>query len=148
MGRGPSVSEILQILARLESDRLAGGDRHLDPGLGVAPHALLAVAHLKDSEAAELDALAIAERIFHGVDDGIHGLGGFHPGYVRDLRNAVYDIRLDHECSEAAQSLTMGPTCVNETKPFTISPRRVSCEGYNARGPSRLRRRGAAGGGG
>src|SRR5947209_11562391 len=105
---GLPVSEILQVLAGLEADRLAGGDGHLDAGLGIAPHALLAVAHLEDAEAAQLDPLAVAEGVLHGLDDGVDGLRRLHPGYVRDFRDAVDDVRLDHCSSEAAASLTTG----------------------------------------
>src|SRR5258705_11978523 len=96
-------SEILQVLAGLEAHRLAGGDGHLDTGLGISSHALFAVADLKDSEAAKLDALAIAERDLHSLDDGVDGLRRLHPGYVCDFRDAVDDVRLDHCSSEAGR---------------------------------------------
>src|SRR6185436_10556662 len=59
----PAGSEILQVLPGLEADGLAGGDGHLDPGLGIAAHAFLAVPYLEYAEAAELDALAFAQRV-------------------------------------------------------------------------------------
>src|ERR1700681_1282041 len=96
-------SEILQVLAGLEADRLAGGDGHLDAGLGIASHALLAVADLEDAEAAKLDALAVAESDLHGLDDGVDGLRRLHPGNVCDFRDAVDDVRLDHCSSEAGR---------------------------------------------
>src|SRR5215218_7412234 len=105
---GEPGSEILQVLARLEAHRLAGGDRHLDAGLGIAADALLAVADLEDAEAAELDPLAVAERGLHSLDDGVDGLSRLHPGYIRDFRDAVDDVRLDHCGSETGASLTTG----------------------------------------
>src|SRR3954453_228978 len=81
-------SEILEVLARLEADRLAGRDRHLDAGLGVAADALLAVADLEDAEAPELDALAVAERALHGFDDDVDGLRRLYPGHIRELSDA------------------------------------------------------------
>src|SRR4051812_5711425 len=98
-GRLPSLivsrreeSEVLEVFARLEAHRLAGGDRHFDAGLGIAADALLAVAHLEDAEAAELDALAVAERALHGFDDDVDGLRRLHPGHIRDFRDAVDDV--------------------------------------------------------
>src|SRR5689334_21255029 len=72
-GSSGSRSEVLEVLAGLETDGLAGRDRDLDAGLGIAADALLAVAHLEDAEPAELDALALAECVLHGVDDGVDG---------------------------------------------------------------------------
>src|SRR5947199_5238562 len=122
-GRLPSLigspaqeSEILEVLARLEADRLAGRDRHLDTGLGIAADALLAVADLEDAEAAELDALAVAERALHGFDDGIDGLRRLHPGHIRDFRDAVDDVRLDHCGSETGASLKRVWWSVNKTE--------------------------------
>src|SRR5436305_4723020 len=115
IGSRSEGSEVFEVLARLEADRLAGGDRHLDAGLGVAADALLAVADLEDAEAAKLDALAVAERGLHGFDDGIDGLRRLHPGHIRDFRDAVDDVRLDHCGSETWASLERVWWSVNKT---------------------------------
>src|SRR4051794_16798057 len=109
-------SEILEVLARLEADRLAGRDRHLDAGLGIAADALLAVADLEDAEAPELDPLAVAERALHGFDDGVDGLRRLDPGHIRKLSDAVDDVRLDHCGSETGASLERVWRSVNKTE--------------------------------
>src|SRR5688572_15976607 len=102
-GTGATTSELLELLAGLEADRLARGDGDLDAGLRVAPDALLAVAHLEHAEAAQLDALAGGQRLFHGVDDGVHRhrrLDARHGGVLSD---EVDDVGLDHACSEGVR---------------------------------------------
>src|SRR6202044_2112947 len=58
-------SEILEVLAGFEAHGLAGRDRDLDAGLGIASDAFLAVAHLEDAESPQLDAFAVAQGALH-----------------------------------------------------------------------------------
>src|SRR6266498_4013005 len=55
IGRKPRetcLGQLAEVLARLESDRVAGRDGHLDSGLGIASDAALATLDLEDAEAA------------------------------------------------------------------------------------------------
>ncbi len=94
--RGDGTLNLAEVFAGLETHGFAGGDRHLDPGLGIAADAFLAVAHLEDPEAAQLDAFAFLERVFHAFEDGVYRQRGLDPGHVRDFGDAIDEIGFDH----------------------------------------------------
>ena len=72
-GMGESLGEDLEIFAGLEADSLAGGDGDFGASAGVAAYAGLAGFDGEDAEAAELDAVALAEGRLHGFEDGVYG---------------------------------------------------------------------------
>src|SRR3972149_6278773 len=111
--RGGRSLEILQFLAGLEPHRLSGRDRHLDPGLGIAADTLLAVAHLENTEAPELDALTLRERLLHRRDDRVDCECGLDSGDIGQLRHSIHDVCLDHAGSLRARSVTTAPGPVN-----------------------------------
>src|SRR5215469_3560796 len=60
----------LQFFARFETHGFARRDANLLSGAGVTADARLARLYVEDAEPAQLDALAAAERILHGLEDG------------------------------------------------------------------------------
>jgi len=65
--------ENLEVFAWLEADGFAGGDGDLGASARVAADAGFARLYGEDAEAAELDAVAVAEGFLHGFKDGIDG---------------------------------------------------------------------------
>src|SRR5436189_3806837 len=58
-------------LAGAEGEHSARRDRHLDPGLGIAPDPLALVAQDEASEAGNLDVLPIGQRGAHMVENAL-----------------------------------------------------------------------------
>src|SRR5262245_4054397 len=81
--RTGAVDHLLELLAHLEEGRALGGDVHRLAGLGIPAFAGLANLHLEAPEAADLDALALAERLRHRVEDRVD----------HDLRVLLRDVR-------------------------------------------------------
>src|ERR1700691_4873134 len=88
----------LKFLARLEAHGLAWRDVHLLAGARVPPDAGLARLHVEHAEAAQFDAASAAERVLHGLENGLNRLLGLRAGNIRFLNDSVYDVELDHEC--------------------------------------------------
>ncbi len=65
--------EDLEVFTGLEADGLAGGDGDFGSGAGIAAYSGFAGLDGEDAEAAELDAIAVTESLFHGFKDGVHG---------------------------------------------------------------------------
>src|SRR5579871_604504 len=63
----------LQLLARLESNRLPGRNGDFGARARIAPDAGLAWTHVEDSETTKLDALAAAQRSLHALENGLDG---------------------------------------------------------------------------
>src|SRR5450631_670337 len=89
-------SESLQFLAGLEAHGFAGRDADFLAGARVAADAGLARAHVEHAEAAQLDALAFAKRLFHGIEDGFNSLFGLGPAHSGLVYDGVYDVQLNH----------------------------------------------------
>jgi hypothetical protein len=94
--------ERLEFFAGFEADSFSGRDAHLLARPRVAPNAGLARLDVEDAEAAQLDALAFAEGVLHGLEDGLDGLLGFVSGDVRFLNHRVHDVQFDHNGLPAA----------------------------------------------
>src|SRR5690348_11807137 len=72
--KGFASSERLQFLAGLEAHCFAGRDADFLAGAGISADAGLAGAHVENTEAPQLNSLAFAERILHGLEDSFDGL--------------------------------------------------------------------------
>src|SRR6185503_6676295 len=129
----------LQLFAGLEADRLAGRDRHLDARLRVAPDAALAIAHLEDAEAAQLDPLAARQRVLDRVEDGVDRFGRLDARDVARVGDAVDDVRFDHR-------LLLSGRRESSKHPLEASTETVARQAYTAaRSPTGSRMRDPAG---
>jgi hypothetical protein len=84
--------EEVKFLAGLEADGFAGSDADLGAGAGIAADAGFAGTDIEDTEAAQLDALALGEGLFEGLEDGIDsgfGLVALEAGALNHLVNDV-----------------------------------------------------------
>lgn len=63
----------MQFLARLEADRLTGGNGHFRAGAWVATNACFTRTYIKDSKAPQFDPVAFSESLFQAFEDRIHG---------------------------------------------------------------------------
>src|SRR5882724_6248362 len=88
--------EALEFFAGLEADGFAGRNVDFFTGAGIAADAGLARLDTEDAKAAELDALAAAEGLLEGFEDGFDGLLGFGAADVRRGDDSVYDVQLNH----------------------------------------------------
>jgi hypothetical protein len=85
----------VELFAGLEAHSLSWGDCDLGTGAGIAAHAGFTRFDGEDAEAAELNAVAFAERLFHGLEDGINGgfrLDAWKPGA---FDNSLDEVLLD-----------------------------------------------------
>jgi hypothetical protein len=89
-------SERLQFLAGLEAHGFAGRDADFLAGAWIAANTGLARAHIEHSEAAQLDTLALTERIFHCSKNGFDGLFRFSAAYTRLGYNGIHNVQLNH----------------------------------------------------
>ena len=76
---GVEAGSDCKFLARPETNGLARRDIHLLAGARVSANAGFARLHVEDAEAAQFDAVAAPERVFHGVENGLNGLFGLAP---------------------------------------------------------------------
>ena len=90
------LSDILQIFTGLEADRPTGWDAYFLPRSWVPSDASLARFHLEDAKATQFDAVTTLHRQTHRVEHGIDRYLGLDLGNVRDLRDLVDDVDLDH----------------------------------------------------
>jgi hypothetical protein len=88
--------DALEFFAGFEADGFAGGDADFFAGTGVAADAGFAGLDAEDAEAAELDALAAAESLLEGFEDGFDGLLGFGAADESLGDNRIDDVQLDH----------------------------------------------------
>ena len=70
--------------------------------------------------AAELDAVSALHRKAHRVEDGVHGHLGLDLGDVRDFRDFVDDVDLDHSVSGSVRDVT---TIVSVSYAVNTSPK-------------------------
>src|SRR5262249_27571321 len=93
-------AQVLEVLARLETDGASGRDLDFLAGARVAADAALARLDLEHAEAAQLDPVPPHQGVFHGLE---HGLDGHFRLDLRDvggLRDLVDDVHLDHDGME------------------------------------------------
>lgn len=91
-----AVAVRLKFLAGLETDRLAGGDRHFLSSAWITPYAALARFDDKDPKAAEFNAVPARQRFLHRMKQCVNGLFGFQLGDAGLLGETVDDIKFDH----------------------------------------------------
>ena len=85
----------MQLFAGLEADSLSGRDGDLGSGTGIASDAGLAWLYGEDAESAQLNAVALAKRLFHGLEDGIDGGFRLDAGKPGSFDNSLDEILLD-----------------------------------------------------
>src|SRR4030095_6550624 len=90
------LTDILQVLAGLETDRAPGRDANFLTSSRVTADATLARFHLEHTETAQLDPVASLHRHAHRIEHRINSYLGLDLGDVGDLRNLVNDVDLDH----------------------------------------------------
>ena len=88
--------EALEFFAGLEADGLARRNVDFFTSAGIAADAGFARLDAENAKAAELDALAAAEGLLEGFEDGFDGLLGLGAADVRRGDDGVYDVQLDH----------------------------------------------------
>jgi hypothetical protein len=88
--------DALEFFAGFEADGFAGGDADFFAGTWVAADAGFAGFDAEDTEAAEFDALAAAESLFQGIENGFDGLLGFGAADESFGDNRIHDVQLDH----------------------------------------------------
>jgi hypothetical protein len=101
--------EDVEVLAGLEADGFAWGDRDFGTGAGVAADAGFTGLDGEDAEATEFDAVALYEGLLHGLEDGIDGgfsLGADESGALDD---ALDEILFDQVRTSFARSVV--PCC-------------------------------------
>ena len=83
-----------EVPRRLEDRHIAGWhlDRCAGPGIACRPG--LAVPHLEDAESPKFDAVALPERVLHGIEERVNHqpafpLGDSWSNHIRDLLNEV-----------------------------------------------------------
>src|SRR5437879_11087864 len=87
--------EALEFFAGLEADGLARRNVDFFTGAGIAADAGLARLDAENAKAAELDALAAAEGLLEGFEDGFDGLLGPGAADVRRGDDSVHDVQLN-----------------------------------------------------
>jgi len=88
--------ETLEFFAGLEADGFPGRNVDFFPGARITADAGLARLDAEDAKAAELDALAAAEGLLEGFEDGFDGLLGLGAADVRRGDDGIHDIQLNH----------------------------------------------------
>jgi hypothetical protein len=94
--QGIGGSERLQFLAGLEAHRFTGRDADFLAGAGIAADAGLARADVEHTEAAQLNSLALAERILHRFKNGFDGLFRLGPAHAGLIYNGINNVQLNH----------------------------------------------------
>jgi len=96
---GRRLADILEVFTGFEPDGAARRNPHFLARPGVAPDPALAWLDLEDAEASKLDAVATLHGEPHGVEYRIDGHLSLHFGDVRNFRDFVDDVDLNHEPS-------------------------------------------------
>ena len=97
----------LKLLAGLEANRFPRRNGDLFACAGVAAYAALSGFDDEDAEAAQLDALAARQGLFHRMKKGIHGLFGLHLGNAGALGHTVYNVEFDHDLQGLRHSFAL-----------------------------------------
>src|SRR5262249_25047090 len=92
-GRAPISSlDRLQILARLEPDSLAGGDRHLFARSWISAYACLSRFDCEHSKSPQFNAIALLQCCFHGIKDRVYCHLSLCSWNSRSLHDLVDDV--------------------------------------------------------
>ena len=89
----------MQLFAGLEADCLPRGNGDLCAGSWIAAYTGLAGLNGEDAKAAQLNAVALAERFFHGLEDGIDGGFRLDAGKPGAFDNSLDEVLLDQDGS-------------------------------------------------
>jgi hypothetical protein len=84
----------LQFLAGFEAHGLPWRNAHFGAGPGIAANSGLAGPDVKDTKAAELNAVVSGERLLHGFEDRLDSNFRFGFGNAGAIYNVVDDIQL------------------------------------------------------
>ena len=95
----PILLQRLQLFPRLETDCLAGGDRYLSACSWVSSDAGLPWPHVENAKASQFNAIAVAQRLLHALEDCLHSHLGLGLGYTSPADNLVDDVQLDQKAS-------------------------------------------------
>ena len=82
----------LQILARLETNGLAGWNGNLFPGPGIAADPGLAGLDVENAESPQLYPIIALKRALHRIEHGIYGSFGLASGDSGPLDDVVDDV--------------------------------------------------------
>jgi hypothetical protein len=95
-GLGGRGRKRLKFLAGFETYSFAGRDIYLLPRPRITPDPGLARLHVEYAKAPQFDPSSAAQRVFHGLEDGLNRLLGLGSINVCFLYDGVYDIELYH----------------------------------------------------
>src|SRR4029450_4227103 len=90
------LTEVLEVLARLEADRASGRNLHFLARPWVAADSALARFDLEDAEPAQLDPLPAHHGVLHRLEDRFDRHFGLDLRDVGGLADLVDDVHLDH----------------------------------------------------
>lgn len=87
----------MQFFARLESDGLSGRDIYFSPGPWVTADAGLARTDIKDTKAAQLDAVSLGEGLLQAFKDLVNSRLSFVTGQASAFNHVMDDV-LFYQC--------------------------------------------------
>jgi hypothetical protein len=108
--------DALEFFAGFEADGLPGGNADFFASAGIAADTGFAGLDAEDAEAAEFDALAAAESLLEGFEDGFDSLLGFGAADERLGDNRIHDVQLDHTCLLLREQMLEGEAQVVKTR--------------------------------
>ena len=116
--------DALKFFAGFEADGFAGRDADFFAGARVATDAGFAGLDAEDAEAAEFDALAAAESLFQGIENGFDGLLGFGAADESLGNNRIHDVQLNHTGLLRREEMLEGEARVVKTRwvNYTVLP--------------------------
>jgi hypothetical protein len=89
----------LQFLAWFETNGFARWDGHFGARSGIAPDPRFAWANVEDAKAPQLDAVAFAKRLFHGVEDRFYRHFRFSLCDSGTIHHFIDNVQLDQKAS-------------------------------------------------
>jgi len=89
-----SIQQV-QLFTGLEAHSLSWGNRDFCSGAGITPNAGFSRFDGEDAEASQLNAVTLAKRLFHGLEDGIDGGFRFDTGKPSTFHNSLDEVLLD-----------------------------------------------------
>src|SRR5215469_13303524 len=100
--RGKRLIDRLQLFSRLEAHSFARRNVHLSAGARVAPDTSLARPDIEDSKAAQLNAFAMGQSLFHAAEYGLDRQFGFCLGDAGFVNHFVNDVELNHRSAPSS----------------------------------------------